>query len=203
MACSCVRLNHSDTLPVLFRTSLFFGLLAAVVTLSCLPPAVAATVGQRQLQLRNAQGALLFSQDMDDNAVFGIRFLHSVALSPVEEWFRLEKGAIVLEKTVYQDFGAGLPHAPGPGQTMTCQNGHLVMSGYHRRLPTFDVRVGRVANHVLLLPGADGAVARIPLNTLAPPGSAVTFAIATLPGTGAQPCCNTQSPPSADAVRHR
>ena len=54
-----------------------------------------------------------------------------------------------------------------------------------KALPSFDVRVGRIAQHTLLLPledAAEGKSARgmtreIPLAELAPPGSAVTFTL--------------------------
>lgn len=139
-----------------------------------------------RLVLKNADGVVLFSYPARDGLAFGIRYIHSVAKSPVEDWFRVSRGMIFLEKTVYQDFGAGLPHNPGPGQTMSTGDGHIVISGYHKALPSFDVRVGRIARHTLLLPregAADGEPAQgnareIPLATLAPPGSAVTFTLA-------------------------
>ena len=69
---------------------------------------------------------------------------------------------------------------------MSTGDGHIVISGYHKALPSFDVRVGRIARHTLLLPregAAEGKSARgmtreIPLAELAPPGSAVTFTLA-------------------------
>lgn len=137
------------------------------------------------LVLKNADGAVLFSCPAREGLSFGIRYIHSVAKSPVEDWFRVSQQTIFLEKTVYQDFGAGLPHTPGPGQTMSTGDGHIVISGYHKALPSFDVRVGRIAQHTLLLPledAAEGKSARgmtreIPLAELAPPGSAVTFTL--------------------------
>lgn len=92
---------------------------------------------------------------------------------------KLSHQTIFLEKTVYQDFGAGLPHTPGPGQTMSTGDGHIVISGYHKALPSFEVRVGRIARHTLLLPregAAEGKSARgmtreIPLAELAPPAA--------------------------------
>ncbi len=139
-----------------------------------------------RLVLKNADGAELFSCLAPDGLAFGIRYIHSVAQSPVEDWFRVSQGMIFLEKTIYQDFGAGLPHNPGPGQTMSTGDGRIVISGYHKALPSFDVRVGRFARHTLLVPregAADGETAQesaceIPLVTLAPPGSAVTFTLA-------------------------
>ena len=118
------------------------------------------------------------AQDVQrDGSEFAIRYRHSVALSPVEDWFSVSGGCIYLEKTVYQDFGAGLPHQPGPGQRMYTENGKVVISGYHMALPSFDVRVGRVANHTLLLPEEGGGQKEIPLNSLLEPGQAITLTV--------------------------
>lgn len=143
---------------------------------------VFAQEGDSDLVLKDARGVVLFSFPAPEGFVFGIRYIHSVAKSPVEDWFQVANNVIFLEKTIYQDFGAGLPHTPQPGQTMTTADGHIVIKGYHMALPSFDVRVGRVAQHVLLLPqaaaGCEGLTRQIPLAELAVPGSAITFAVA-------------------------
>lgn len=175
-------------------TKVFFGICRLFLCLGLwLCPGAAATLqagaGADDLVLKNEEGRVLFSCPVDEGFSFGIRYTHSVAKSPVEDWFRVSRHVIFLEKTVYQDFGAGLPHNPGPGQTMTTGQGRIVISGYHRALPSFDVRVGRIARHTLLLPrlgtssgiahrGAD-TVREIPLASLARPGSAVTFMLET------------------------
>ena len=115
----------------------------------------------QSLALLDENGEPLFTCPAEEGFVFGIRFTHSVALSPVEEWFSVRGGVIHLDKTVYQDFGAGLPHYPEPGQTMTAENGRIVISGYDRPLPSFTVRVGRIANHSLLPPPSCGAGAEL------------------------------------------
>ena len=120
----------------------------------------------QRLVLRDSSGRELFSRPAPDGSEFAIRYRHSVALSPVEDWFSVSGGCIYLEKTVYQDSGAGLPHQPGPGQRMYTENGKVVISGYHMALPSFDVRVGRVANHTLLLPEEGGGQKEIPLNSI-------------------------------------
>lgn len=131
----------------------------------------------QRLVLRDSSGRELFSRSVPDGSRFAIRYRHSVALSPVEDWFNVSGGCIYLEKTVYQDFGAGLPHQPGPGQRMYTENGKVIISGYHMPLPSFDVRVGRVANHTLLLPEEGGALQEIPLNSLLEPGQAITLTV--------------------------
>ena len=165
-----------------------FRYIAALLCCCCLLlcigrlPSAFAEDGGSDLVLKDARGTVLFACPAREGFVFGIRYIHSVAKSPVEDWFRVAHNVIFLEKTIYQDFGAGLPHNPGPGQTMTTADGHIVITGYHMALPSFDVRVGRVARHVLLLPqaevGSASVTREVPLDELALPGSAITFAVA-------------------------
>lgn len=157
--------------------------LCAVLLLVAQPADGAGKAGE--LCVLDAGGAVLGAWSMDEGQGFSVRYTHSVALTPVEDYFVIRDGIIHLDKTVYQDFGAGLPSAPESGQSMDSGNGRIVMSGYDRPLPRFDVRVGRVAGHVLLLP-AQGGTREIPLADLAPAGSALTFTFAPC-GCGAGP----------------
>lgn len=151
-----------------------FFLVAALL----LPPAGAAADGTAgELCVLDAAGAVRGAWPLREGQGFAIRYTHSVALTPVEDHFVIRGGIIHLDKTVYQDFGAGLPTAPGPGQSMSAADGHLVISGYARPLEAFDVRVGRVAGHTLLLP-TDAGHAETPLTELAPAGSPLTFTYA-------------------------
>lgn len=141
------------------------------------------------LTVRNDSGSLVFSSPLPEGQEFGIRFVHSVALSPVEEWFVAEDGLLALQRTVYQDFGAGLPHDAVEGLRMTVAEGRIVLSGFNLKLPQMDVRVGRVAGHQLLLPGNATAAASeahegekeptrvFALAAWAPPGAALRFAV--------------------------
>ena len=130
-----------------------------------------------ELCILDATGAVAGAWPLGEGEGFAIRYTHSVALTPVEDHFIIRDGIIHLDKTVYQDFGAGLPSVPEPGQRMSAANGHIVMSGYARPLASFDVRVGRVAGHTLLLPPGAGK-RETPLAELATPGSALTFTYA-------------------------
>ena len=130
-----------------------------------------------RLELRDARGALLWSVPAREGMTFAIRYTHSVALTPVEDCFDVVNGVIELQRSEYQDFGAGLPHAPERGQHMRVEGGRVVMDGYRRPLPSFDVRVGRVARHTLLLDGASGERRAIPLDSLARPGQVITFGL--------------------------
>ena len=149
-------------------------LLCVLLALAASPRAADVPSGGRMLVVLAADGTVVYKRSFPEGSAFGIRFIHSVAKSPVIDWFSAPEGRLQLDRTVYQDFGAGLPHAPGPGQTMEQRDGHVIISGYHMPLPRFDVRVGRVAQHTLLLPEV---WQEIPLASLAAPGAALTFTV--------------------------
>ena len=130
-----------------------------------------------RLRVTDAAGRTRILLPFGNGSVFGIRYIHSVARTPVTDWFAVSDGCLYLENAEYQDFGAGLPHMPEGGQRMSTGNGKVVISGFHRALPRFDLRVGRIARHTLLLPAAGGGWHELPLDRVAPPGSALTFHI--------------------------
>lgn len=170
-----------------------------------------------RLCLRNAADELVFFSRVPASQAFCIRFIHSVAKSPVEEWFSVRNGDIVLDSTVYQDFGAGLPHESGVGQRMTFHDGLVRISGYNRSIPQLTVRVGRVAAHTLVLEGVaptsvgsavlpvsadavgaqtqvfatpdtqDRTFTAIRLDALSPAGTALTFSVERCAGTYCAP----------------
>ena len=145
---------------------------------ACFPDFSRAAPEAMFLRIENMEGDNVFCKPMNEGESFAISFTHSVALTPVTDYYRFLKGKMILDRTVYQDFGAGLPHMPEEGQKMRVENGKIIIEGYNRVLPSFDVRVGRVANHVLLFPVQGGdKMESIPLKNLAAPGKALRFSI--------------------------
>lgn len=137
-----------------------------------------AMLDSKWLCVQNASGKSVLVAIFPEEREFGIRFKHSVALSPVEDWFKASGNNVALTHTVYQDFGAGLPHQAEYGQTMRFFDGKVVISGYTLVLPQLEVRVGRVAQHKLLLPRGTGKeYAEIQLDSLAKPGAALSFSV--------------------------
>ncbi len=120
----------------------------------------------------------LYQVHLPDTARFCVRFKHSVALTPVEEWFVAQDGQIALQSTVYEDFGAGLPHDVAEGQEMLVQDGKVIIHGYTLRMQALYVRVGRVAEHTLMVENASGIIEqKLRLDSLVKPGTAVKFTI--------------------------
>ena len=113
----------------------------------------------------------------DADPRFSIRFLHSWARSPVDEIFKIgSDDVIVLVETIYEDFGAGLPHEPEAGQpreSMKVENGKIHIKNIDRPVPDLQVRAGRfVANHELI-----HGDKKIPLSQIVSPGGAVVFRV--------------------------
>lgn len=134
-----------------------------------------------RLLLRDEQGAPVFSIPVADGDMFAITYTHSVAKTPVTDYFLIKDAAIWLDRTVYQDFGAGLPHTPEHGQQLRQKDGKLILSGYNKKLGSFDLRVGRTAGHQLILfsdQGQKPAVEKVvTLDSLARGGAIINFSV--------------------------
>lgn len=152
---------------------LILNCLSFVFLCLCFSPSLAAS--QDYLIIENNEGKKIYSSPLRKDKGFAIRYQHSVALTPVIDYFLPLEGDILLTRTEYKDFGAGLPYMPEEGQSMRQENGLITISDINRKMPEFTLRVGRVANHELILFDENNMI--LPLNKLAEPGTSLTFKI--------------------------
>lgn len=111
-------------------------------------------------------GRAVLCAEMPDGEEFVLRFVHSVNKRPVFDTLRVTATQVVIVKSRFDAFGAGMPeHSTEQGVFRVLPDGWLEWT-INRPMPEVVVRVGRVANHTLILKGRE-----IPLNTLAEPGS--------------------------------
>ena len=83
---------------------------------------------------------------------FSISFIHSVNQSPVTDYFEIREDGIYGVKTVYYDFGAGVPTELEEGQTLTYgDDGSMIISGLSVKMNSLIYRVGTVYDHILTL----------------------------------------------------
>ena len=76
---------------------------------------------------------------------FTIRYIHSVDKTPIFEEFRLDlKQGLVLEKTWFTMFGAGLGHWPGHGR-LTQNKDWITIDDIERPLGSFILRIGALS----------------------------------------------------------
>ena len=86
---------------------------------------------------------------------FSITFIHSVNQTPVTDCYDADgEGNIWLRKTIYYDFGAGVPFDLNEGEVLSYdQDGAMIISGINRRIPDFLLFVGTVSDHTLRISG--------------------------------------------------
>lgn len=118
------------------------------------------------------RGRVVFRARMAEREEFVIAFTHSVNRRPVHDTLRADGGRLVIVKSRFDHFGAGMPDASDAAGTLRVLPDGWIEYTVGRTVEEVTVRVGRVADHRLLLKGRD-----IPLTGLAPPGSPVSFRV--------------------------
>ena len=101
-----------------------------------------------------------------------IEFLHSVQKTPVQEYFLVRgKNDLLLEKTIYQSMGVGLPFMASEGKLKTTGDGHFLLE-MHREYQTLKLRTGLEACPKIYF---DGNV--LPIYNLYEPGTLVEIKV--------------------------
>lgn len=130
------------------------------------------------LLARNAAGRILLTVPVRIGERFSIVFTHSLALSRVEEVFAITSAEeFRLRETIYEDFGAGLPHEETPEQRLEFRDGHIRRDGYDMAFRELQLRVGHIADHHLIV----GAAAPVRLADLERPGGQISLSVGMLP----------------------
>ena len=96
-------------------------------------------------------GSVYAVYSLEPGEEFSITFIHSVNKTPVTDCYDADKdGNICLRKTIYYDFGAGVPFDLNEGEELTYdEDGAMVISGIDRLIPNFVIFVGTVSDHTL------------------------------------------------------
>lgn len=105
-----------------------------------------------------------------------ISFMHSVNRRPVYDTFRVEADHLVIVKSRYDSFGAGMPESSTTEGTLTIAPDGWMEWTVNRSLPEVAIRVGQVAGHKLHFKSRE-----VPLSDLADPGSALTLRVRKAP----------------------
>jgi hypothetical protein len=101
-----------------------------------------------------------------------LSFTHSVNRRPVYDTLRVQDGSLVIVKSRFDAFGAGMPEdSTDQGTFRVLPDGWLEWT-VNRTVPEMVVRVGRVAGHKLRIKGREIALA-----DLAEPGDGLRFRV--------------------------
>ncbi|WP_139492325.1 DUF1850 domain-containing protein [Brevibacillus dissolubilis] len=104
---------------------------------------------------------------------FQLQWTHSIHRTPVIEYYQIEDNDLLLTQMSFQDYGIGMESGLAPGEQLVMEDNQFVLKHMNRKFPALHLFIGQVrANHTLLLSGE-----KIPLSTLAPPGTAIQLQI--------------------------
>ena len=117
-------------------------------------------------------GGVVFCVRVQPGEEFVLSFVHSVNRRPVYDTLRAETDHMVIVKSRFDSFGAGMPEASTKDGTLKVVEDGWLEWTVNRHTPEITVRVGRVADHAMHFKGRD-----IRLSDLAEPGSALTLRV--------------------------
>lgn len=111
---------------------------------------------------------LLFHQPVHSGQSFEIQYIHSIHLTPVNEFYQINDDLnIVLNEVHFDTYSVGMPSDLSEGETLELKNGKMMIKNMQRIMPSIDLRIGQViANHQLKMNGQ-----LIPFSSIAKPGS--------------------------------
>lgn len=89
---------------------------------------------------------IIWEEKVNDGDKFKIKYQHSVARTPVIEFFEIKDGKILLTGTEYQSYGAGLPTSAVQGNYIV-ENDRLIIKNINQSLPEIMLRVSDYAEH--------------------------------------------------------
>lgn len=125
------------------------------------------------LEIAGAQtGRAIWCAEMAEDEEFVLSFVHSVNRRPVYETLRAAGDHLIIVKSRFDAFGAGMPEtSTQDGKLAVGPDGWLEWT-VNRPVPEVVVRVGRVANHSLRVKGRETALA-----DLAEPGTPLALRV--------------------------
>lgn len=109
------------------------------------------------LVLKNKDtGKVYMKIPINDGEEFSVTFVHSVNQSPVTDVYEIRHGQIYLVRTIYYDFGAGVPTELYGNQTFSFgENGEMIISNMDTYIPDLIYIVGTVSDHTLSVNGGE------------------------------------------------
>ena len=90
-----------------------------------------------------------FQQPLEADGVFSVSYIHSVNKSNVEEYYRLEDDELYLFRARYRAFGAGVATELEEGQTLSYEDGYMIIENIHYQIPNLVYRVGTVSDPLI------------------------------------------------------
>lgn len=115
---------------------------------------------------------ILYKTTFTSQDIFVIKFIHSIHLTPVYEYYQISDSMdIILTEVHFDTYSVGMPSDLNKGEVLELKDGEIIIKNMQRILPYIDLRVGQViADHRLIIGDKE-----IRLADIASPGSWIRF----------------------------
>lgn len=115
------------------------------------------------------QEEILLIFKVEEGDEFIVKWIHSVELTPWEEIFRIDsKNNIILDRTRFQQFGAGVPDFAG--KTVEIKDGYITYGEINQKIPLLPYGISNFAKHTLVFNKVE-----YPLYELVPDGDRINI----------------------------
>lgn len=95
-------------------------------------------------------GRIVFQESVERYREFHTNFTHSVNRTPVDEYYRIVKDKLVLEKATFYSYGAGMPEVGEYGSGVpSIKDGMVQIDSINKEFKRFTIYAGTYANHSL------------------------------------------------------
>jgi hypothetical protein len=112
---------------------------------------------------------ILFMFKVGEGDEFIVKWIHSVELTPWEEIFRIDSNNnIILDRTRFQQFGAGVPDFAG--KTVEIKDGYITYGEINQKIPLLPYGISNFAKHTLVFNDVE-----YPLYELVPDGDRINI----------------------------
>jgi hypothetical protein len=106
---------------------------------------------------------------VEEGDEFIVKWIHSVELTPWEEIFRIDSNNnIILDRTRFQQFGAGVPDFAG--KTVEIKDGYITYGEINQKIPLLPYGISNFAKHTLVFNDVE-----YPLYELVPDGDRINI----------------------------
>src|SRR6056297_624706 len=93
--------------------------------------------------------SIVMTFKVDEKDEFIVKWIHSVELTPWEEIFRIDsENNIVLDRTRFQQFGAGVPDFAG--KTVEVKDGYITYGEINQKIPLLPYGISDFAKHTFV-----------------------------------------------------
>ena len=109
------------------------------------------SVANHSLILYNNEEKILATYPLETNDYFSIEFIHSVNKSPVVEYYKFDNdNNIYVYKTIYYNFGAGVPTELNENEVMSYgDDGSIIIDHIDKKIDNLTYYLSSIYDHIL------------------------------------------------------